>query len=146
MLVKEIMTTELEYVSRGETLATAVERMFRNGINHVIVREGDQPTALITHRTALLAAYRADEALSDVSLTRFGRGFERTSSPDRTVLLSVGHLRRSKTGCLPVVDGMEVVGVLTREDVLSNVANITSETLRADEAGHEWTRGESDNR
>lgn len=145
MLVKDIMTTEIERISQGETLAAAVERMLRNEVDHVIVRDGETPTALVTYRTALLAAFRADEPLSDIPLTRFGRGFERTSSPDRAVLLSVGQLRRAETGCLPVLQDMTVVGVLTQEDVVANVANMTSQTLEADREAREWsgTRGEA---
>jgi CBS domain-containing protein len=141
VLVRDIMTTDVQRVDRSTTLAAAVERMLRNETDHVVVMEDDTPTALVTRRKALLAAFKTGDPLADIPLSGFGRGFDRIGRPDRTVLLSVGELKRAGADCLPILEDTNVVGVLTRRDVLENVSNITSETLAADREGRDWASG-----
>lgn len=140
VLVRDIMTTDLDRVPRSATLADAAERMLRNRTNHVVVMDDEtDPVSLITRRKALLAALRADDPLSEIPVTMFGRGFKRTVSPDRAVLLSVAELKRSDAECLPIVEDHTVVGVLTQADVVANVSSITKETMAADERAREWS-------
>ncbi len=139
MLVREIMTTDVETVPRERSLEEPVGTMLREDVDHVIITEDSSPAGVVTRRKALAAAYRTGDPLSEVPLSTFARGFEASVEPTRTVLLSVGQLRRSSADCLPVVDDLDVVGVLTKDDVLDNVSNITTETLEADRQSREWT-------
>lgn len=144
MLVREIMTTDIETLTREASLYRAVELMLREEIDHVIVTEDGSPAGVVTRRKVLVATYKTDSPLSEIPLSTFARGFEITVEPTRTVLLSVGHLQGSNADCLPVVDDLDVVGVLTKDDILDNVSNIKSETLEAEKRGREWTAGEDD--
>lgn len=139
MLVREIMTKEIETLSRDSTLRQAVGEMLRQGVDHVIVTEDDSPAGIITRKKALVAAYKTDDPIGDIQLSAFGLGFDVTIEPARTVLLSVGHLQRSDADCLPVIDDLSVVGVLTKDDIIHNVSNIKKETLEANQQGREWT-------
>lgn len=138
MLVKRIMTRDFETVARSAALDAVVERMLRNGVDHVVATENDDPTALITRRKVLIASYKTDDPLSEIPVSGFGHGLEARIGPNVTVLLSVGKMQQSAIECLPVVDGMEVVGVLTKDDILENVSNITSEVLDAEDRREEW--------
>lgn len=139
MLVREIMTTDVETLPRNSTLYRAVETMLREEASHVIVTEDGTPAGVVTRRKVLVATYRTDDPLSEIPLSSFDRGFDVTVEPTRTVLLSVGYLQRSSAECLPVVDDLDIVGVLTKDDILENVSNIKSETLEAEKRGRKWS-------
>lgn len=139
MLVREIMTEQFETVSREKTLAAAVEAMLHEQVAHVFVVEDDTPSALITRRKALTACYQTDEPLTEIPLSGFSRGLETRADPNETVLLCVGRLQTASVDCLPVVDKLSVKGILTKNDVIDNLSNITDETLEQEQRRHDWT-------
>ncbi|ELZ61005.1 CBS domain containing protein [Halorubrum hochstenium ATCC 700873] len=139
MLIKEIMTEDFAAVERNETLDRAVRAMLRDDVNHVVVEEGETPSAIITRRKVLHACYQTDSPLSEIPVSGFDRGFEAMIEPNTTALLAVGRIQNSEVSCLPVVDEMEVLGILTKDDIIDNVSNITSDTLRRDDRRSEWT-------
>lgn len=139
MLIKEIMTEDFATVPRHETLNRAVAAMLSDDISHVVVEEEGTPSAIITRRKVLLACYQTDSPLSEIPVSGFGRGFETMIEPNTTALLTVGRMQGAEVSYLPVVDGMQVLGVLTKDDIIDNVSNITSDTLRQDSRRSEWT-------
>lgn len=140
MLVKHIITEDFETIPRNQTLDDAVELMLKNKIDYVfIIEDNDEPAAMITRRKALVACYKTDRPLSEIPISGFSRGLETTIGYNTTVLIAVGKLRRAKMDCLPVVDGMSVEGVLTRDIVINNISNITNDILESEERLHEWT-------
>lgn len=143
MLIREIMTEDFAAVERDETLNRAVRSMLRDDIDHVVVEEEGAPSAIITRRKALNACYQTDAPLSEIPVSGFGRGFEAMIKPNTTVLLAVGRIQNSEVSCLPVVDEMEVLGILTKDDIIDNVSNITSDTLQ-DDRRSEWTDASRD--
>ncbi len=139
MLVKHVMTTDFETIPRDRTLDEAVELMLGNKVDHVFIREEGTPTAMITRRKALIACYKTDAPLGDIPVSGFSSGLEARVAPNETVLVVVGKLRRAKVNCLPVVSGMSVEGVVTRDDIIDNLSNITSDMIEKDERKDEWT-------
>jgi CBS domain-containing protein len=139
MLVNSIMTGDFETIPRDRTLDEAVELMLSNSIDHVFVVEDGAPVAMVTRRKALIACYKTDEPLSDIPVSGFSRGLEARVGPNETVLIAVGKLRRVNVNCLPVVSGMSVEGVVTRDDIIENLSNITSDMMQREEKKDEWT-------
>lgn len=139
MLVKKIMSRNFETASREQSLDEIVGAMLTHDVDHVVVMEGDTPSAIITQRKALIASYKTDAPLSEIPVSGFGRGLETSVGPNSTVLLSVGKMQSAKTECIPVVDGLDIVGILTKDDVIDNVSKITDEVLEHDERREEWT-------
>lgn len=140
MLVDEILTTEFEQVSRDATLAEAVGRMLERESDYVVLTDAGDPDGVLTERKALVAAYKTGKALSEIPVAGFSTGFPTTVTPDTTVLLAVAHMRESGVEVLPVVEDLELVGVVTRETLLDNMKNLRSEALSVAEQGKEWTR------
>lgn len=139
MLVKHIMTGEFETISHDRTLDEAVELMLSNDVDHVLTIEDGTPTAMITRRKVLIACYKTDAPLSGIPLSGFSRGLETNVGLNETVLIAVGKLRRAKLDCLPVVNGMSVEGVVTRDDIIENLSNITGDMTTSDRKKDEWT-------
>ena len=113
--------------------------MLGNEVEHILVIEEGTPMVMITRRKALLACYKTDAPLSEIPVSGFSRGLETNIGPNETVLIAVGKLRQAKADCLPVVSGMSVEGVLTRDDVIENLSSITDNMTEEDERRDEWT-------
>ncbi|WP_299263642.1 CBS domain-containing protein [Halorientalis sp.] len=139
MLVKHIMTEQFEVVQRTKHLREAVELMLGNDVDHVLVIEENAPVSMLTRRKALTACYKTDAPLSEIPISGFSRGLETRVGPNESALICVGKLRRAKVDCLPVVDGMSVEGVITNDDILDNLSNITEEMLENEKRREEWT-------
>jgi CBS domain-containing protein len=139
MLVKHIMSKDFETVPPDQTLDSAVESMLGNTVDHVFVVEDGTPAAMITRRKALIACYKTDAPLGDIPISGFSRGLETKIGQNETVLIAVGKLRRTKLNCLPVVSGMSVEGVLTKDDVIQSISNITEDMIEKEEQKDEWT-------
>jgi CBS domain-containing protein len=139
MLVKHIMTGDFETIPRDRTLDEAVKLMLGNRVDHIVVTEDETPAAMITRRKALIACYRTDAPLSEIPISGFSRGLETTVGPNETALIAVGKLRRAKMNCLPVINGISVQGVVTKDDIIENLSNITSDMMEKDEQKDEWT-------
>lgn len=144
MLVKHVMTGDFETVPRDRTLDEAVRLMLANSVDHVFVVEDGEPAAMVTRRKALMACYKTDAPVSEIPIAGFSRGLESRVGPNETVLIAVGKLQRAKLNCLPVVSGMSVEGVLTKDDVIRNISSITSDMMGSDERKDEWTDSRSD--
>lgn len=139
MLIKHIMTKEFETVAYDRTLDEALELMLSKNVNHIFVIEDGEPVAMLTTRKALIACYRTDVPVSEIPISGFSRGLEHRVGPNESVLMCTGKLRQSAADCLPVVDGMSVQGVITTDDVIKNLSNISEDMLTEDERRDEWT-------
>jgi CBS domain-containing protein len=139
MLIKQLMTTDFETIPRDRTLDEAVKLMLSNEVDHVFIIENGEPTAMLTRRKALIACYKTDAPLSEIPVSGFSNGLEARVGPNEAVLIAVGKLRQTTVNCLPVVSGMSVEGVVTKDDVLENLSNITSDMIKKDERKDEWT-------
>lgn len=125
--------------TRDRTLDEAVKLMISNKIDHVIVVEDGTPAAMITRRKTLIACYKTDAPLSDIQISGFSRGLDIRVGPNETVLIAVGKLRQPKVNSLPVVSGMSIEGVVTKDDIIDNLSNITGKMMDDDERRDEWT-------
>ena len=134
------MTGNFETIPRDQTLNEAVKLMLSNRVDHIFVIENGAPAAMITRRKALVACYKTDTPLSEIPIAGFSRGLETKVGPDETVLIAVGKLRQAKVNCLPVVNGMTVEGVVTKDDIIENLSNITTDMIEnEEEEKDEWT-------
>lgn len=138
MLVRNLMTSDFETVARDASLYVAVETMLRSGTEYVVLTSDEEPDGLITQRKALIACYKTERALPEIPVSGFAVGFPTTIKPDATALLATGHLVKADVSVLPVVEGLELVGVVTREDLLDNSSNLRREVFEQDERRDDW--------
>lgn len=139
MLVKDIMTRDFETTSFDQMLDNVAEIMLRKNVDHVVARVDGTPSVIVTRRKVILASYKTDLPLSEIPISGFGRGLDTAIRPSGTVLLSVGKLQEAEAECIPVVEDMEVLGVLTKDDIVENVSKITGTDLQSEDRRTEWT-------
>jgi acetoin utilization protein AcuB len=134
MRVEELMSRNVVTIGEAETCYEAVERMCHRRVRHlpVLDREGAL-VGIVTDRDVRHRLFAPDvyQQVGQVPVSTLLR-----AAPIRAVMsapvLSIGaasdvaeaaeRMRQEKVGCLPVVEGSRVVGMLTEIDVLRHIA------------------------
>jgi CBS domain-containing membrane protein len=125
-LVRDLMTEKVFTLRPGNNLATLYDLMDSKHVRHVpIVDSEEELVGLVTHldlsRSALgrlddlpLSAERdalSAKRIRDIMLTE-----PDTIEPDAALKDAAQILLENKVGCLPVVEGLRLVGILTEAD------------------------------
>jgi len=123
--VREIMSPVVETLSVGDTLAVARRRIQRGRIRHLPVVDGEERVVgLITHRGILEAwvshghpdKEKLDVVARDVPIEMLMEKNVETVAPGTPAADAARILESHKFGCLPVVEGGKLVGIITEAD------------------------------
>lgn len=144
MLIKDIMTTDLITVDEGSTLHAAVERMLAEEAPYGVVTNGGVPSGLITDRKALETCYETGKPMTEIPVRNLAGGFDVTLAPDTTVLFAIATMVKHGRDALPVMDGIELEGVLTRGDVMANVQRFRREAIDLEGRQERWESPEGE--
>ncbi len=131
--VVEVMSTELCTLGPDGSLEDARKMMAKRHIRHIpVVEEGDRLVGLVSQRDILAAANstllvdpngrdsdEADVSISSVMVTK-------VSTVDESASLRGAAMRmeQHKIGCLPVVRGECLVGIITDSDFVGISINL----------------------
>jgi CBS domain-containing protein len=127
MSVREIMATDIEVVDRNDTLRTVEERMTTKQLRHLPVLEQGEIVGLVTQRDLFKAAMssamgygaKAQQAyLQSVRVKEIMVYPVVTVAPDTAVAAAVDLILTKGIGCLPVVEGTRLIGIVTKTDLL----------------------------
>ena len=113
MRLKDIMSTNVESVRPGETLARARTLMHLREIHHLVVIDRRKVVGLLTE-SALEArdaegVGRVEDAMSRHVVT---------ATPEMTIRQAANLMRGRAEGALPVVAAEKLVGIVTVSDLL----------------------------
>jgi CBS domain-containing membrane protein len=130
--VKEIMTKEVSTLGRNDTLDSADDIMTLERIRHLPVLDEGRVVGVVSQRdlfrSALAAALgygekaqkmllrtiRVKEVMSEPAIT---------VSPEASAKEATRLMLEHKIGCLPVVEGRTLVGIVTETDILRYVVS-----------------------
>ncbi|MFW2406012.1 MAG: CBS domain-containing protein [Gammaproteobacteria bacterium] len=129
--IDEIMSVELRTLSEENTLADAQKMMSEAHIHHIPITNGNNSLkGLVSHRDVLAAteSQLSDAALaqnaSDVPVSEFMTRDVATVDPRANLRQAAIYLQKHKYGCLPVVEGDELIGIVTDSDFVSVAINL----------------------
>lgn len=128
LTVGEVMTRDLVTMGPGDTLAALRDRMYEHQIRHIpVVDEEGYLVGLVSHRDLLRntlmerpggSAYVEDSILEELRVEEVMTRQLEVGSPSMTLRDAARLMLDKKYGCLPVVDGQRLVGILTEADFL----------------------------
>jgi CBS domain-containing protein len=127
MLVREIMSKDIEVVDRNDNLRTVEERMATKQLRHLPVLELGEVVGLVTQRDLFKAAMssamgygeKAQQAyLQSVRVKEIMVYPVVTVSPDTSVAAAADMMLNNGIGCLPVVYEHKLIGIVTKTDLL----------------------------
>jgi acetoin utilization protein AcuB len=134
MRVSELMSGDVVTIGEVETCYEAVVRMCRRRVRHlpVLDREGALVGIVtdrdVRHRLFASDVYRQLGQVPVSTLLRQASVRAVMSAPvlrisaTADVAEAAERMRKEKVGCLPVVEGSRVVGMLTEIDILRHIA------------------------
>jgi CBS domain-containing membrane protein len=124
--VRDFMTPNVVTVRPDDTIAKAYELMLDNRFRHLVVVDGEGDLlGLLTHRDLLRYALieRTDLPLSlqrgvlkRIRVEEVMTSEVETAEPGQWLQEAALVMFDNKYGCLPVVEGQRVVGILTEAD------------------------------
>ena len=126
--VREIMTSVVETLSVGDTLAVARRQIKRGRIRHLPMVDGEERlVGLITHRGILEAwvshghpnTETVRSVSRDVPVEMLMERDVQTVDPETPAAHAASLLQKHKFGCLPVVEGGKLVGIVTEADFVN---------------------------
>jgi acetoin utilization protein AcuB len=130
--INDIMSRDVVCVSPDTALMEIRRNLHERGFHHLLVRDEDeQLVGVISDRDVLKAVSpflnTYSESARDVrSLERPASEIMReepvTVTPDTSVSDAAGTLLEHKISCLPVLDGSDLVGIVTTKDLLRHFA------------------------
>lgn len=132
-LVRDIMMTTLTTLPRESSLLDAAITMRRTSLRHLPILDAERLVGIITERDVQRCA---PSLLGDITQDEYNAIFENTPiervmfrnpvtiAPDASIRDAVALMLDRKVGCLPVVEGERLVGILTRSDLLNLVLNL----------------------
>ncbi len=132
--VRDVMSEKIVQISAGDTLSTVEDIMTLGGVRHMPVVRAGKLVGVVSERDLLRASLS--------NLTEFGteqrRAFlhvveiERVMSsppvvigPDASVEDAALLMAERRIGCLPVVDGERLLGMITETDILRYFAGVS---------------------
>lgn len=126
MKVRDLMRAPVVSVERGDDLALALQLMAWNGLRHLPVLHNGRLVGILSERDLLARRGRAGHP-------SFGKVDSAMSPEPETIEPQVdleeasARLVVNKHGCLPVLDGDELIGILTATDLLAEMAQVRLE-------------------
>jgi acetoin utilization protein AcuB len=121
------MSTNIEVVDRNDNLRAVEERMATKKLRHLPVLEQGEVVGLVTQRDLFKAAQssamgygeKAQQAyLQSVRVKEIMTYPVVTISPDTSVAAAADMMITKGIGCLPVVENQQLIGMVTKTDLL----------------------------
>jgi CBS domain-containing protein len=142
--INELMTSPVYSLRETDTLQSARVLMEKKRIRHVPIIASDNAfRGLITNRDVLantishlanIDPATQDEIDAGIPLQEIMRTDVHTITPDHSVREAAHILYNHKYGCLPVVDGGKLVGIVTEADFLQLTIQLLDAMDQAEKA------------
>ena len=129
LLVRDSMVREVITVSPETTAAEALKLCRERGIRHLPVLDGGRMVGLISDRDLRLATPALGDPNRAAALEKIRVGDEMsreitTADPEDPIEQAAMAMHERKIGCLPVVEGDTLVGILTASDVMAALVRL----------------------
>ncbi len=131
--VRDVMSTDLVTVRPAESVRRAYEIMRDRRIRHLPVIENDRLVGILSDRD--LRPVLLSPGLTGASVAELMSEGPTTITPDTSVEDAASLLVVRKIGCLPVVEGERLVGIVTETDLLAvlvEMLGLLSQSTRLD--------------
>ena len=131
--VGQFMSTDLFTVSPDDLIDLAASVMDWRHIRHVPVEDADgRLVGVVTHRGLLrMMISRADSETKPMTVREIMVKDPVTVCPSTSSLEAMELMRTHRVGCLPVIDGDQLVGIVTSYDFLEATAQLFQQHLAA---------------
>lgn len=127
MLIREVMHPDPITVSRLTKLKEAYKIMEEKNIRHLPVMDNEKLVGIVTDRDLRLATSKLSEHPYDVDteIENIMSHPVQSAHPSDPIEIATRTMRELKIGCLPIVEDMRLVGIVTGMDLLDALLLLT---------------------
>lgn len=120
---REIMTGGAECVGEGESLEQAAKKLAELDVGAMpICGEDDRLKGMLTDRDIVVKAVAQGKSLAETKAGELGEGKPVTIGADDSVEDTLRIMAGHKVRRLPVIDGHEMIGIISQADVARNLS------------------------
>jgi CBS domain-containing membrane protein len=123
--INEIMNTQLYTLTPEDNLKDAVTLMNDKRIRHIpVIDEGDVLKGLVTQRDVLLYMHKNESEQEQIKLEDMMTKNVVSVDENASIRKAALFLQKHKLGCLPVVEGKKLIGIITDSDIVAVAINL----------------------
>lgn len=139
MLVADLMSEDVVTVHVDGTVREAVGQLLEHDVGSVVVvnDEGD-PVGIVTESDALRAGYATGEPFAEVPVRELAHHPVVTIDPSATIQLVAKRMADNDVKKVPVMDDLELVGIITLTDIVWHLSDIRAEAGELAGTEEEW--------
>jgi acetoin utilization protein AcuB len=135
MQVREMMSTDVTVIDRNDDVLSIENIMNTKHVRHLPVVEDGDIVGMVSQRDIFKAAMSSTMGYGEKAQQGFLHSVRVkaimvypvvTVSPDMTVDAAIELMLQKGIGCLPVVDNGQVVGMLTKTDLLRRLQALSA--------------------
>lgn len=133
--ISTIMTTKVRTIALDKSLHEAKSKMIRGKIRHLPVVLGTKLIGILSLTDVLRLGFAqvyigqedADQAMMDMlNIEQVMRSHPKTVSPNQTIKEVAEIFSHEEFHALPIVDGEDLVGIITTTDIIRHLLKITA--------------------
>jgi len=117
LTVEKCMRKEIITVVPEANLEAAISKMEEEGVNFLVVAEGDSLKGVLTDGDVLSAVYKRKTSPSEIKVSEVMSSDLLTIKPQDTLLSALEKMVENKIRRLPVVEGNRLVGLISLTDI-----------------------------
>jgi acetoin utilization protein AcuB len=114
--LQDVMSVDVKTIAPGKTAEEAWSLMELHDIHHLVVVDGNEVVGVVSARD--LGGKNGGQQRRGLTVGDVMHEKPVTATPTETIRQAANKLRGYGIGCLPVVDGKKVIGILTITDCL----------------------------
>lgn len=138
MQVSAVMSTPAVTVTPETTLQAAIGTMLEHQIGSVVVVDA-AVTGILTRSDVLRAAYYEGGSLDSIPVSRGMSSDVVTTTPSTTLRPALDTMEANKIKKLPVMDDLELVGIVTMTDIAREMPSQVREAAERLDRRDDWT-------
>jgi CBS domain-containing protein len=132
------MSTDLVTCDYDASLQTAVVQLLEENVGSVIVVRDGEPIGIVTETDSLLAGASSKRPFDEIPVKKVVSHPLITTTEDATIRKAVERMQTNEIKKLPVVDGIELRGILTLTDIAVHHSDIVKEARRPTKGRNRW--------
>lgn len=142
--VTDVMTEDVVTCGADTALEAVAERMLQHEIGSVVITTEGNSYGIITETDIVFATYQTGASLGEIPTRKVASHPVETVEPTQTVRLAAKRMRDEGVKKLVVVDGLDIAGILTTQDLIDHYGELNKEVENIRQGGQrqteEWPR------
>jgi CBS domain-containing protein len=115
--LEHLMKSPVKTIKTSGTAASAAKVMIKNKIGALVIVQGKKPVGIVTERDIVKLFVKGGAALKK-PVRQFSSRLLITATPGTSVQEAFEVMLRNKIRRLPVIDGDNLVGIVTEKDLM----------------------------